>query len=114
MADNVKKGLVQNVPAAVTVQTAPAFSTEFYGASEDEVLARLRPALDGWLGAEVVSSTLHRWKYSEPAVTHAQRSVWVPELRLGFAGDAFGGPRVEGAALSGLDLAARVRCDLRG
>ena len=59
-----------------------------------------------WLGAPVVSATLHRWKFSEPKTIHPERCVWLSELGLGFAGDAFGGPRVEGAALSGLALAA--------
>ena len=61
----------------------------------------------------MVSTTLHRWKFSEPKTTHAERCVWLPDVALGFAGDAFGGPKVEGAALSGLALAAQVRTHLR-
>lgn len=109
MADNVRKGIAQKVPGAVTIHAAPEFSSEHYARSEAEIAALLLPVVAQWLGAPVVSATLHRWKFSEPKTTHAERCVWLPELGLGFAGDAFGGPRVEGAALSGLALAARLK-----
>jgi predicted NAD/FAD-dependent oxidoreductase len=51
---------------------------------------------------------VHRWRFSEPITTHRAASIWLPDLGVGFAGDAFGGPRVEGAAVSGLDLADRI------
>lgn len=108
LADNVRKGIAQNVPAAVTIHAAPAFSAENYGRSEAEIAAMLLPVVAPWLGAPVVSASLHRWKFSEPKTTHPERCIWLPELGLGFAGDAFGGPRVEGAALSGLALAAAL------
>ena len=113
IADNVKKGLVQNVPAAVTIHATPNFSADHYGKSEAEITALLLPKIERWLGAPVVSATLHRWKLSEPKTIHPERCVWLPELGLGFAGDAFGGPKVEGAALSGLALACRVRADFQ-
>ncbi len=113
IADNVKKGLVQNVPAAVTIHATVDFSARHYGKSEGEIAALLLPAVERWLGAQVVSATLHRWKFSEPATIHAERCVWLPELSLGFAGDAFGGPKIEGAALSGLALADRVSAHLQ-
>lgn len=109
LADNVRKGIAQHVPAAVTIHAAPGFSGENYSRSEAEIAALLLPVVAPWLGAPVVSATLHRWKFSEPKTTHPARCVWLPDLGLGFAGDAFGGPRVEGAALSGLALAAAVR-----
>jgi renalase len=109
LADNVKKGIAQNVAAAVTVHLSPEFSAEHYAKSEGEVAALVTPLVERLLGAPVVSATLHRWKFSEPTVTHAERCVWIPELGLGFVGDAFGGPKVEGAALSGLALAERLQ-----
>ncbi len=113
IADNVKKGIAQNVPAAVTIHASAEFSEANYGLPEAEVAARLLPAVEHLLGATVVSTALHRWKFSEPKTTHAERCVWLPELTLGFAGDAFGGPKVEGAVLSGLALAEKVRGTLQ-
>lgn len=109
LADNTKKGISPDVPAAVTLHAAPEFSAANYTEPEPVVTERLLAAAKPWLGdGRVTATALHRWKFSEPKATHAQRSVWLPELQLGFAGDAFGGPKVEGAALSGLDLADRV------
>jgi predicted NAD/FAD-dependent oxidoreductase len=113
LADNVKKGVAHGVPAAVTIHAAPTFSSAHYAASEAEVAAQLLPAVQAHLGAPVVSTTLHRWKFSEPKVTHPERFVWLGQLGLGFAGDAFGGPKVEGAALSGFALAAAVAGEAR-
>ena len=113
LADNVKKGLEQSAPAAVTVHASAEFSAQNYGRPEVEIAALLLPVVERWLGAAVVSTTLHRWKFSEPKSTHPERCVWLPELGLGFAGDAFGGPKVEGAALSGLALAQAVTAHLQ-
>jgi renalase len=109
IADNVKKGIAQGAPAAVTIHASAEFSSANYGMPEADVAARLLPVVQPWLGSAAVSTTLHRWKFSEPVTTHADRCVWLPGLALGFAGDAFGGPKVEGAALSGLALAKRLR-----
>jgi len=113
IADNTKKGISPGVAAALTIHASPEFSALHYGKTEAEVTALLLPAAERFLGAPVVSATLHRWKFSEPRVTHAERCVWLDDLALGFAGDAFGGPRVEGAVLSGLALAGRVKPTLR-
>jgi renalase len=109
VADNTKKGLSPEGNGAVTLLATPVFSMEHYARSEADIAALLMPEAREWLGdAQVLSTTLHRWRYSEPVATWPERCVWVPELSLGLAGDAFGGPRVEGAALSGLSLAARI------
>lgn len=110
IADNVHKGISPGVPAAVTLHAAAEFAGEHYGMDEAGVAARLLPAVQAWLGeAKVVSTTLHRWKFSEPRATYREPCVWLPEWKLGLCGDAFGGPRVEGAAISGLALAERMR-----
>ncbi len=108
LADNVRKGIARGVPAAVTLHAAPEYSAQHYATAEADVTAELLAAAAPWLGAPVVATALHRWKFGEPAATHPEPCVWRPELGLGFAGDAFGGPKVEGAARSGLALAAAV------
>jgi renalase len=113
IGDNVKKGISPQVPAAVTLHASAAFSTQHYGRPEAEVSALLLEAARPWFaGRGVVTTTLHRWKFSEPRTEFGEPCVWLPELTLGLAGDGFGGARVEGAALSGLALAGRVATHL--
>lgn len=107
IADNSKKGISRGA-TAVTVHLSPAFAAEHYAKTETELAAMVLPGIESVLGAPVVNVALQRWKFSEPAATYAQSCVWLPDLGLGLAGDAFGGPRVEGAALSGLALAERM------
>jgi predicted NAD/FAD-dependent oxidoreductase len=109
IADNAAKGVGPSGIGAVTLHATPDWSRARYDAPEADVLAELVAVARPWLGeAPVAASALHRWKFSEPRATFRERSLWLPELSLGFAGDSFGGPKVEGAALSGLDLAARL------
>jgi renalase len=62
-------------------------------------------AAEPWLeAAGVVDARLHRWQYATPTEPYPERCLEVaPGVVL--AGDAFGGPRVEGAYLSGLAAA---------
>jgi hypothetical protein len=113
MADNTKKGISPGGAGAVTVHLSPSFSAEHYSKTEAELAALVLPGIAEQLGAPVVHVALQRWRFSEPAASFAQRCVWRPELGLGLAGDALGGPRVEGAALSGLELAERMTVDAK-
>lgn len=110
-ADNQSKGVSPNV-AAVTLHLSPEFSEAHYGRTETEVLELVRAEAEGLIGAPIAGATLHRWKFSHARATHPEPFVWWPQESLGFAGDAFGGPRVEGAALSALALAERVKAEL--
>jgi photolyase PhrII len=49
----------------------------------------------------------HRWRYALPDAAD-EACLWDPDLGLGVAGDGWGGPRVEGAFLSGTSLAGRI------
>jgi predicted NAD/FAD-dependent oxidoreductase len=104
-ADNQRKG-ISTVPA-VTIHAGPQFSATYYEAPEQEVSHLLLASLQPWLGAaNVLASQLHRWRYSKPAQLYPDNHFYVPgPPPLALAGDIFAGPRVEGAALSGLAAA---------
>ena len=55
-----------------------------------------------WLGSAVTAFEVHGWRYAKPAPVSESGCLllcaWPPLL---LSGDALGGPRVEGAALSG-------------
>lgn len=110
-ADNQTKGVSPNV-AAVTLHLSPEFSTAHYARTDAEVLDLVRAEAEEIIGASISAATMHRWKFSHARATHPEPCVWWPEEALGFAGDAFGGARVEGAAISGLALAERVKAEL--
>jgi hypothetical protein len=87
----------------MTIHAGPQFSRLHWGTPEDVVTAALLRVAAPWLGSPTVQTQLHRWRYSRPLRVYPERCVILREpAPLVFAGDAFGGPRVEGAALSGL------------
>lgn len=59
-------------------------------------------------GAVPASWTIHRWRYADMLAPLATGSLWDPSTRIGLCGDWLHGGKVEGAWLSGKDLAARV------
>ena len=104
IADNLRKGISPDA-RVITAHASPEFSREHWGLAESEALTFIQAELQSLLdpSARVRESQLKRWRYSLPLVIHPERLLQASELPpLVFAGDAFGGPRVEGAALSGL------------
>jgi renalase len=107
VADNEAKGLSDR--PTVTLHVAHTLSAQLWDERDDDALVadlleRARP----WLGDAVVLDTrLERWLRSGPVVAWPDRCCEpVPGLFL--AGDAFGGPKVEGAFLSGLEAGRRL------
>lgn len=104
LADNQQKGI--SPQSAVTIHAGPAFTREYLEADLTEVGQVLLAAAEKWLGSSVVTFQVHRWLYSQPIHPYPARMLRVDvPAPLVFAGDAFDGPRVEGAALSGLAAA---------
>jgi predicted NAD/FAD-dependent oxidoreductase len=56
----------------------------------------------------VLEYSCHRWGFTAPLNPWHQKHYTNASLRLTLAGDSFGGARVEGAALSGIEAAAAV------
>ncbi|CAB4554065.1 unannotated protein [freshwater metagenome] len=102
IGDNEAKG-ISAIPA-VTFHANPAWSLAHWDDSLDEGQAILTQAAQRYLGsANILVSEYKKWRFATP------RKIW-PESyfavgSLVFAGDAFAGPKVEGAVLSGLAAA---------
>jgi predicted NAD/FAD-dependent oxidoreductase len=108
IGDNYQKGISPGAHA-LTIHGAPQFSQDNWGADTAVIAALLMNAAEPWLGSAVRAWDLHRWRYSLPLTPLPQRFLALTDgPPLLFAGDAFGGPRVEGAALSGLAAAAAL------
>ena len=104
VADNQRKGV--SAAPAVTVHASAEFTREHWDTDDDTVVAALLGALQ--LGSTLVpgGAQVHRWRYARPVTVHHARSLEAHgHPGLVFAGDAFGGAKVEGAVLSGLAAA---------
>jgi predicted NAD/FAD-dependent oxidoreductase len=104
VADNQRKG-ISPVPV-LTVHATGAFSREYFDMPPDEVAAMLidavRPWIDGDPRTAVVERSIHRWKFATPTTVLPDPFAAVSEAPpVVCCGDAFAGPRVEGAAVSG-------------
>ncbi|WPJ94634.1 FAD-dependent oxidoreductase [Coraliomargarita algicola] len=107
IADNQLKGISPEV-AAVTIHADADFA-EAYWDAEDEVRGALMlKAAAPYLHATVVDFSCHRWGFTQPLNPWSEPYFQNAGLQLTLAGDAFGGARVEGAALSGIEAAHAI------
>jgi renalase len=116
LADNQRKGLSPDT-TLITVHASPAYSREIWAQPDWEVLVALEKGLREFKDptATVIDAQLRRWLYSVPVHPYPNRylhSINLPSLV--FAGDSFGSPRVEGAALSGLAASKALVATLSG
>ncbi len=114
IADNRQKGISPDAPV-ITTQASPEFSAAHWDDPDEAILAELRASFELFMSprATIRDAQLKRWRYALPLATYPERqlAVMVEASPLVFAGDAFGGPRIEGAALSGL-AAGQALADL--
>jgi renalase len=105
LADNQAKG-VSTLPA-VSLHATPEFSRKHWEADRQEAGRLLLAEAASSLGTPVVEFQVHGWRYARPANPTPQTPYLVlnEKAPLLIAGDAFGGPRIEGAAISGWDAA---------
>ncbi len=112
VADNRAKG-ISAVPA-VTVHLSNELSQLLWSAPDEEILARSLGLASEVLGeaaepAGVVASQVQRWRYAGPVEVWPEPTVvWGADPVIALAGEAFAGPKVEGAFLSGRAAAEAV------
>lgn len=100
IGDNQLKG-ISPVPC-VTLHASHAYSLEKWGSDRQEAALELLQAAAPWIGTDVTDFQVHGWLYSKPLQVDPSPCAVVHEMPpLILAGDAFVGPKVEGAALSG-------------
>ena len=106
IADNQAKG-ISPVPA-VTFHCAHGLSSDLWDLTDDQILDRLQPLAQTVLGDVAIGSAqVKKWLYAGPVEPWPDRAVLLASDPgpLALAGDAFGGPKVEGAFLSGVAAA---------
>ncbi len=108
IANNHRKGVSPN-EGAFTVHGSRAFCAAQRDASLEESGALLREATEAALNRPIVEHHMQRWLYGAPLNT-LPRPFYRVDCRapLFFAGDAFDGGLVEGAAISGLAAARAI------
>ena len=106
LADNTQKGISPD-EQTITIHGAPQFSRDHWDMDRTAAGEWLLKAATRWLGAAKVKEfQVHGWRYSQPVEVHQDPCLWIAgPPPIVFAGDAFAGPRVEGAVLSGLAAA---------
>lgn len=108
MADNQAKE-VSAVPA-VTIHATAGYSRDHWE-SEDALVAHELLAAAALAATAIPGAVqIQRWRYAKPSVAHPEPCLAAAHIPpLVFAGDAFGGAKVEGAALSGVAAAEALR-----
>jgi hypothetical protein len=103
IGDNMAKGV--SATPACTFNANPSWSADHWDRDAD-LDTLLRDAAQSWLGdAEIVESQVKKWRLATP------QSIWPDPCwtsddgTIVLAGDAFAGPKVEGAHNSGLAAA---------
>lgn len=104
IADNQQKGISPDV-SAITLHADPDFAEAHWSSPDDLRGPLMLEAAAPYMTAKVVDYSCHRWGFTTPVNPWPERSFHDVNLHYTLAGDAFGGPRIEGAALSGLHAA---------
>jgi renalase len=108
IGDNKRKG-ISGAPG-ITVHAGPKWSRSHFEDGESEVIDSMISFAGDRLGVDlapaVVETSLVRWRHSWVTNPHPEPCLFASDdPPLLFCGDAFGQPKVEGAALSGLAAA---------
>lgn len=109
VTDNQAKGISSR--PALTVHLSNARSSEYWSRTDVDVVGFAADRVASLLGdAEFTAAQVQRWRYAGPVELHPEPTVvWGSAPVVALAGEAFAGPKVEGAFLSGIAAAEAVR-----
>ena len=107
IGDNQQKGISPDV-SAITIHADAAFADTHWDSPDELRGGLMLEAAAPYLKAEVKEFKCHRWGFTTPINPWPDPYFHNPGLKLTLAGDSFGGARVEGAALSGIEAAGRI------
>ena len=107
IADNAARG--PSSATALTFHANAQWSKEHFDLPTEEIGAALMNAAQPWIGGSLlVHREVKKWRFATPQRVWPE-PYWLDETHtLGLAGDAFNGPKVEGAYLSGLAVARAI------
>lgn len=104
VVDNAAKGLGGG--PSITLHTDTAWSERHWDTDPVSLCAALTELAEPWLdGAHVLADHVRRWRFATPRHPYPDPCWVAPGGTVVLAGDAFAGPRVEGAHNSGLAAA---------
>jgi len=107
VGDNRAKGI--STKPAVTFHANPRWSLEHFDEPAEELERKLLESAAAHLrGRAVTACQVKKWRFATPREIWPDRHWADPSGTIVLAGDAFAGPKVEGAALSGMSAAAAI------
>lgn len=98
-------------PHAWVLHASPGWSRQHLEEAPEAVLPLLLQAFEALVGRPLPAlafSAAHRWRYASVPRRLDRTHLWDRDAGIGVAGDWCGGPRVEGAWLSGRALADAI------
>jgi predicted NAD/FAD-dependent oxidoreductase len=87
-------GIRVGLSAPAPISRVPAWR------ESEEITRLLLEAAEPWIAGRVTDSQLHRWRYAKPITRNSPPYLFSQEpAASAIAGNAFGGPSLEGAFL---------------
>jgi len=113
--NDTKPNRMQGTKQCWVLHASAEWSLKYLEADASEVESMMHEAFceaTGIPSLKIFPRGMHRWRYAIPKAVLNQVCLWDSMAKLGACGDWCGGPRVEGAFLSGAAMAGAVLRDL--
>jgi len=93
-----------------TIHGSPAWSQDNVELSKEDAQNQMVQCLTKLgLNCQDAEINMHRWRYASGGLDNSTGFFVLPDIGFGLCGDWLNGGRVEGAWLSGLELALKLK-----